>query len=395
MKRPPKIPRQLFFATVRLFVLLLLGMNVRRRHLLPEKGPAIVVANHNSHLDTLVLLSLFSLRRLHGVRPIAAADYFLKTRVMAWFATNMIGIIPMERGKASKSFDPLQPCCDALDRGDIIVLFPEGTRGEPEQLSQFKKGIAYLAERYPAVPVTPVSILLRCICGRENGVQRRQERLHDGAQRRFQDACRRRKFLGMGMKAQPPATGFRFADVILAWAVGMGFLWGFAEGTVFFVVPDVLISFVALFSARRFWECSIAALAGSFIAGCVVYAAALYDYEAVSRIIRAVPFVPSRMLDTVRDEFERQGAWGLFNGPLSGTPYKVYALVASHYVPAKSFLYLTIPVRLGRFLVVGGVAWFAARALREFRMTSGPIMIVYATLWVIFYNWYWVTMSRM
>jgi 1-acyl-sn-glycerol-3-phosphate acyltransferase len=156
MQKPPTIPRFLFFSAVRFLVLILLGMNVRRRHLLPKEGPAIVVANHNSHLDTLVLMSLFSLRRLPSIRPIAAADYFLKTRFMAWFATRLIGIIPMERGKASRDFDPLKPCCDALDRGDIIILFPEGSRGEPEKLSQFKKGIAYLAERYPSVSVTPV-----------------------------------------------------------------------------------------------------------------------------------------------------------------------------------------------------------------------------------------------
>jgi len=156
MQQPPKALRYIFFSFVRLFVLVLLGMNVRRRHLLPKSGPAIVVANHNSHLDTLVLMSLFSLRRLPSIRPIAAADYFMKTPRRAWFATQIIGIIPMERGKASRDFDPLKPCCDALDRGDIIILFPEGSRGEPEKLSQFKKGIAYLAERYPAVPVTPV-----------------------------------------------------------------------------------------------------------------------------------------------------------------------------------------------------------------------------------------------
>ncbi len=143
---------------VRLFVLVLLGLNVRRRELLPVIGPAIIVANHNSHLDTLVLTSLLPLQILPKIHPIAAADYFLKNRVLAWFATSIIGIIPIARGKASKSYDPLQPCCEALDRGNIIILFPEGSRGEPERLSQFKKGVAYLAERYPHVPVTPVFI---------------------------------------------------------------------------------------------------------------------------------------------------------------------------------------------------------------------------------------------
>jgi 1-acyl-sn-glycerol-3-phosphate acyltransferase len=103
-----------------------------------------------------VLISLFPLKQLPKVRPIAAADYFLKTPLLAWFSTRIIGIIPIKRGKASKSFDPLQPCRDALNKGNIIILFPEGTRGEPERLSEFKKGVAYLAERYPHVPVVPV-----------------------------------------------------------------------------------------------------------------------------------------------------------------------------------------------------------------------------------------------
>jgi len=148
--------RLIFFLLVRAFVLVFLGMQVRRRNLLPATGPAIVVANHNSHLDTLVLISLFPLHLLPRVRPVAAADYFLKNRFLAWFSTKVIGIIPMIRGHASKHFDPLAPCHEALARGDILVLFPEGTRGEPEKLEHFKKGIAYLAEKWPQVPITPV-----------------------------------------------------------------------------------------------------------------------------------------------------------------------------------------------------------------------------------------------
>jgi len=150
--------RLLFFILVRIIVLILLGLNVRRGKLLPTEGPAIIVANHNSHLDTLVLISLFPLRQLHKIHPIAATDYFLKNRLLAWFSTQIIGIIPISRGKASKSYDPLQPCCNALNNGDIIILFPEGSRGEPEHISQFKKGIAHIAERYPNIPVTPVFI---------------------------------------------------------------------------------------------------------------------------------------------------------------------------------------------------------------------------------------------
>jgi len=152
-----RILRFIFFAIiVRFIVMVIMGLNIRHREKLPVKGPAIIVANHNSHLDTLVLISLFQLKDLPVIHPVAAADYFLKNKWMAWFSQNIIGIIPIVRQGGLKAADPLLPCYNALDAGGILIIFPEGTRGEPELLSAFKKGIAHLAEHYPDVPVVPV-----------------------------------------------------------------------------------------------------------------------------------------------------------------------------------------------------------------------------------------------
>ena len=141
---------------VRLVVLVVLGVNVRHRERLPKTGPAIIVANHNSHLDTMVLMTLLPASLLPRVRPVAAADYFLRNRPLAWFATRIVGILPIARSRPDRKTDPLAACHEALDRGDILVLFPEGSRGQPERLERFKSGIARLAERHPEVPVVPV-----------------------------------------------------------------------------------------------------------------------------------------------------------------------------------------------------------------------------------------------
>jgi len=141
---------------VRPLALLLLGLNIRNRNKLPLKGPAIIAANHNSHLDTMVLFSLYPLSKVHKLRPIAAADYFLSNRFLAWFSLNVIGIIPISRTGASKKDDIFSDCHQALDQGDILILFPEGTRGEPERTSRLKKGIYYLVKDRNDVQIVPV-----------------------------------------------------------------------------------------------------------------------------------------------------------------------------------------------------------------------------------------------
>ena len=148
-----------------LFVLLLvkplvfigLGLNVIQRQNLPEKGPVIVAANHNSHLDTLVLLALFPISMVHKVRPVAAADYFLKNKLSSWLSLNVLGIIPIRRSPSKSERNAIfDECHQALNNGDILIIFPEGSRGEPEVMSGLKKGIYHLVKEHDNCPVVPV-----------------------------------------------------------------------------------------------------------------------------------------------------------------------------------------------------------------------------------------------
>lgn len=149
--------RWLYFSLlIRPVVSIVLGMNVRGREHLPKAGPAIIAANHNSHLDAMVLMALLPHRLLHRVRPVAAEDYFMKGRFLRWFSTRIIGIVPIARKRAGIDEDPLAGCYAALEAGQILIIFPEGTRGEPEQLAPFRGGVAKLARKFPEVPVIPV-----------------------------------------------------------------------------------------------------------------------------------------------------------------------------------------------------------------------------------------------
>ncbi|HEP0586326.1 TPA: lysophospholipid acyltransferase family protein [Klebsiella aerogenes] len=131
-----------------------LGVRVSGRKKLPVEGPAIIVANHNSHLDVLTLFTLFPLSTLVNVQPVAAADYFLRNKVIGWFALKVIGIIPVYRG--AHQANPLQACVDALAAKKIVIIFPEGTRGEPGKFAEIKSGIWHLSQQCPEVPIIPV-----------------------------------------------------------------------------------------------------------------------------------------------------------------------------------------------------------------------------------------------
>lgn len=149
--------RFLFFALViHPIVRVVLGWNVRGREHLPRSGPAIIAANHNSHMDTMVLMALFPFAILPKVRPVAAADYWLSSPLLTWFSHNILRAIPIERDRHDKTSDPLALSVAALEAGDILIFFPEGSRGEPEQLSPFKAGLALLVERVPETPVIPI-----------------------------------------------------------------------------------------------------------------------------------------------------------------------------------------------------------------------------------------------
>ncbi|HUC43739.1 MAG TPA: lysophospholipid acyltransferase family protein [Candidatus Sulfotelmatobacter sp.] len=132
------------------------GAHFRRRHYVPE-GPCIVVANHNSHLDAALLMSIFPLRRLPHVHPVAAADYFGQTgfrRNLSMVWMNAMGI---ER-TAPAGRDVLSPIIEALQQGESLIFFPEGSRGEPGIVAAFRPGIGKLVKSVPGVLVLPVFI---------------------------------------------------------------------------------------------------------------------------------------------------------------------------------------------------------------------------------------------
>ncbi len=149
----------LFTLLIRPFVGLWMGLRVRGREHLPPTDPFILIANHSSHLDTLALLSLFPLRRLRHIHPVAAADYFERNQVIALLTKTACNILPIARHNIQAENDPIPRMVEALQAQQSLILFPEGTRGSGAEVGPFRSGIARVLEHVPQVPVVPAYLV--------------------------------------------------------------------------------------------------------------------------------------------------------------------------------------------------------------------------------------------
>lgn len=119
-----------------------------------EDKQCIVVANHNTHIDILILFRLFPLDRINAVKVVAAKDYFSKG-LGGLVGRTLFRLILVDRN-ATRAETAMAPILDALEHGESLIIFPEGTRGNPGEIQRFKTGIGKLALEYPDIPIYPV-----------------------------------------------------------------------------------------------------------------------------------------------------------------------------------------------------------------------------------------------
>lgn len=145
-----------YLIVMRIFLRVFVGVKLIRKEALKKQKQFIIVSNHNSHIDTMALMSSLSFNQLPKTHPVAAGDYFGGSPIKAFFSRLFTNAILIRRSKDGGSENPIDQMSQALQKGNSLILFPEGSRGEPEKMQEFKKGIGILLQKHPKIPFLPV-----------------------------------------------------------------------------------------------------------------------------------------------------------------------------------------------------------------------------------------------
>lgn len=176
------------------------------------------------------------------------------------------------------------------------------------------------------------------------------------------------------------------------WIAAAALAWGFAEATLFFIVPDVLLSWIALDRPRRAWAACAWAAAGAVAGGLAMYLWGAAAPASALGVLDHVPAISPAMCDAVGEQVRDRGVGAVFLGPILGTPYKIYAVQAgAAHLGLGPFLLASLPARLVRFLLVTGLTagicqWLKRRDPRGRR-------IAHAAIWTAFYAAYFAAVG--
>src|SRR3954468_2014550 len=150
LRRFPREPDMLVYGLRSAIALIIRGwlrvyhrFEISGQELVRTNRSLVIVANHSSHVDTLCLLAALPLGKLHCAFPAAATDYFFQSVPRMWIAAVVVNALPFAR--LTNVRQSLSVCSQLLSNpGNLLIIFPEGTRSSDGETQEFKSGIGAL-----------------------------------------------------------------------------------------------------------------------------------------------------------------------------------------------------------------------------------------------------------
>ena len=349
-------------------------------------GPLIIVANHNSHADSAVLLA--TIGRARPVLIAAAAEYWLTDRAAEMLATNLIGIWPIRRGE--NGWNDLAAAAPLIRQGVVLVVFAEGSRSHDGRLQSFHSGAARLANLAGAT-ILPITIRgTRELLGKnQSATKRTLVNLWHGNPIESTSSSSAAKITPEALTAQVKAeiqnnlteplrdeSGFGFARVQKAAFSWVGliicFLWAMGEGISWPLIAEMplLLLVVSVGWHRRGAALIASSALGSMLGIIVTWALVRQGVHPWS------PLTTQAMFDYAHQQLSSNPAAAFNDQMTNGIPVKVYAHEAGLLNLSFDQLLGAIWPRLARIVIVGSVGWWLGSSLRRWlRPTLGLVQL--------------------
>lgn len=137
----------------------LTGVRPLWRGSLPNAVQRIYFANHGSHGDFVLIWSTLPPIMRKATRPVAGQDYWTASWMRRFIGSRVFNALLIDRKREPGARSPVEDMAEALEQGQSLILFPEGTRNTGETpLLPFKSGLFHLSRRCPQVELVPVWI---------------------------------------------------------------------------------------------------------------------------------------------------------------------------------------------------------------------------------------------
>jgi hypothetical protein len=174
----------------------------------------------------------------------------------------------------------------------------------------------------------------------------------------------------------------------LIWSVA-AVLWGVAEATVFFIVPDVLVTAAVLkFGIRPGLRLAVVAALAASLAGLAMWLWGAHDAASARHVMLWIPTIGPDLLARAHREIGHNWPVHLLAGALTGVPYKLYAVEAgARGINPTLFALASFAARLSRFLVAAGLAALGRQALVKLQWSEWAYAL-WAAGWITLYAVY-------
>ncbi len=124
----------------------------------PDTCQRVYFANHTSHLDAIVLWSALPANVREVTRPVAAKDYWMKGAIRRYLATQVFNALLIDRTEIKVHQSPVDVMIREIGQQYSLIVFPEGSRGDGQEIGDFKSGLYYLAKKRPDLELIPVHL---------------------------------------------------------------------------------------------------------------------------------------------------------------------------------------------------------------------------------------------